>query len=66
MMEILYQQNPSIFLFGLPSLYGVTKTVSGFGAADSRRICGLVPPDRRCYVPSSRCGLKSLIELNLP
>ncbi len=33
MMEILYQQNPSIFLFGLPSLYGVSKNVSGFGAA---------------------------------
>jgi hypothetical protein len=33
MMEILYQQNPSIFLFGLPSLYGVSKSISGFGAA---------------------------------
>jgi peptide/nickel transport system substrate-binding protein len=33
MMEILYQQNPSIFLFGLPSLYGVAKGISGFGAA---------------------------------
>jgi peptide/nickel transport system substrate-binding protein len=33
MMEILYQQNPSIFLFGLPSLYGVNKSISGFGAA---------------------------------
>jgi peptide/nickel transport system substrate-binding protein len=33
MMEILYQQNPSIFLFGLPSLYGVSKDITGFGAA---------------------------------
>jgi peptide/nickel transport system substrate-binding protein len=32
-MEILHQQNPSIFLFGLLSLYGVAKTISGFGAA---------------------------------
>ena len=29
MMEILYQQNPSIFLFGLPSLYGVGDNVTG-------------------------------------
>jgi peptide/nickel transport system substrate-binding protein len=33
MMTILNQQNPSIFLFGLPSLYGVSKDVTGFGAA---------------------------------
>ncbi|MEA2816374.1 MAG: peptide/nickel transport system substrate-binding protein, partial [Rhodospirillaceae bacterium] len=33
MMAILNQQNPSIFLFGLPSLYGVSKDVTGFGAA---------------------------------
>jgi peptide/nickel transport system substrate-binding protein len=33
MMEILYQQNPSIFLFGLPSLYGVSNSITGFGAA---------------------------------
>jgi peptide/nickel transport system substrate-binding protein len=32
-MEILYQQNPSIFLFGLPSLYGVSNSITGFGAA---------------------------------
>lgn len=33
MMEILRQQNPSIFLFGLPSLYGVGNAITGFGAA---------------------------------
>jgi peptide/nickel transport system substrate-binding protein len=33
MMEILDQQNPSIFLFGLPSLYGVSNDITGFGAA---------------------------------
>jgi peptide/nickel transport system substrate-binding protein len=33
MMQILYEQNPSIFLFGLPSLYGVSDTITGFGAA---------------------------------
>jgi peptide/nickel transport system substrate-binding protein len=33
MMEILYQQNPSVFLFGLPSLYGVSNDITGFSAA---------------------------------
>jgi peptide/nickel transport system substrate-binding protein len=33
MMAILYEQNPSIFLFGLPSLYGVSDSITGFGAA---------------------------------
>jgi peptide/nickel transport system substrate-binding protein len=33
MMEILNEQNPSMFLFGLPSLYGVSNDVGGFGAA---------------------------------
>ena len=33
MMEILSQQTPAIFLFGLPSLYGVSKDITGFGAA---------------------------------
>jgi peptide/nickel transport system substrate-binding protein len=33
MMEILNEQNPSMFLFGLPSLYGVSNDVTGFGAA---------------------------------
>jgi peptide/nickel transport system substrate-binding protein len=33
MMEILNEQNPSIFLFGLPSLYGVSNDITGFGAA---------------------------------
>jgi peptide/nickel transport system substrate-binding protein len=33
MMQILDEQNPSIFLFGLPSLYGVSDSITGFGAA---------------------------------
>ncbi|WP_158746601.1 ABC transporter substrate-binding protein [Acidisphaera sp. L21] len=33
MMEILADQTPSVFLFGLPSLYGVSDSVTGFGAA---------------------------------
>ncbi len=33
MMKILNEQNAAIFLFGLPSLYGVATNVSGFGAA---------------------------------
>ena len=33
MMAILAEQTPSMFLFGLPSLYGVADNVSGFGAA---------------------------------
>jgi hypothetical protein len=33
MMKILFEQNPSLFLFGLPSLYGVSKDITGFGAA---------------------------------
>jgi peptide/nickel transport system substrate-binding protein len=33
MMEILDEQSPSLFLFGLPSLYGVSDDITGFGAA---------------------------------
>jgi peptide/nickel transport system substrate-binding protein len=33
MMEIMYEENPSMYLFGLPSLYGVSQKISGFGAA---------------------------------
>lgn len=36
MMEIQYQQTPSIFLFGLPSLYGVSDQITGFGAASDK------------------------------
>lgn len=36
MMAILAEQNPSIFLFGVPSLYAVGKTVKGFGAASDK------------------------------
>ena len=33
MMQILDEQSPSVFLFGLPSLYGVSDGITGFGAA---------------------------------
>jgi len=33
MMAILDDQTPSLFLFGLPSLYGVSDGINGFGAA---------------------------------
>jgi len=36
MMEILNQQTPALFLFGLPSLYGVSKDIAGFGAASDK------------------------------
>jgi peptide/nickel transport system substrate-binding protein len=36
MMGILNQQNPALFLFGLPSLYGVARNVTGFGAASDK------------------------------
>ncbi len=36
MMEILSQQTPAIFLFGLPSLYGVSRDITGFGAASDK------------------------------
>jgi peptide/nickel transport system substrate-binding protein len=36
MMAILNEQTPAIFMFGLPSLYGVGKNVTGFGAASDK------------------------------
>jgi len=33
MAALAYRENPSIFLFGLPSIYAVDKKVKGFGAA---------------------------------
>ena len=33
MGALAYRENPSLFLFGLPSIYGVGKNVKGFGAA---------------------------------
>jgi peptide/nickel transport system substrate-binding protein len=36
MMELAFKENPSIFLFGLPSLYGVADTIKGFGAASDK------------------------------
>jgi peptide/nickel transport system substrate-binding protein len=36
MAEIMHAENPSMYLFGLPTIYGVSKRLSGFSA----------PPDR--------------------
>lgn len=36
MMQILHTETPSIFLFGLPSLYGVSGKISGFEAASDK------------------------------
>lgn len=30
MMEIMYAENPSIYMFGLPSVYGVSTKLGGF------------------------------------
>ena len=32
MMEIMHAENPSVFLFGLPSLWGVSKSIKGFNS----------------------------------
>ena len=32
MMEIMHEENPAVFLFGLPSIAGVSKQVTGFSA----------------------------------
>ncbi len=36
MAALAYKEMPSLFLFGLPSLYGVNKNVTGFGAASDK------------------------------
>lgn len=36
MMAVLAEQTPAIFMFGLPSLYGVGRNVTGFGAASDK------------------------------
>lgn len=36
MAEILHEENPSMFLFGLPTIYGVNKKLSGFAAPTDR------------------------------
>lgn len=36
MMEIMHAENPAMFLFGLPSLYGVSRKISHFGAASDK------------------------------
>ena len=36
MMAVLAAETPAIFMFGLPSLYGVAKNVSGFGASSDK------------------------------
>jgi peptide/nickel transport system substrate-binding protein len=33
MMEIMHAENPSMFLFGIPSIYAASNKVSNFGAA---------------------------------
>ncbi|MGH6755077.1 MAG: hypothetical protein ACREDP_23195, partial [Bradyrhizobium sp.] len=33
MMEIMHVENPSMFLFGIPSIYAASNKVSNFGAA---------------------------------
>ncbi|MBV8391622.1 MAG: hypothetical protein JOY81_00425, partial [Alphaproteobacteria bacterium] len=33
MQALAFQENPSLFLYGLPSIYATAKNVSGFGAA---------------------------------
>jgi peptide/nickel transport system substrate-binding protein len=36
MMALLAEQTPAIFMFGLPSLYGVARNISGFGASSDK------------------------------
>lgn len=36
MMAVLAEQTPAIFMFGLPSFYGIGKNVSGFGASSDK------------------------------
>ncbi|MBR0654866.1 ABC transporter substrate-binding protein [Plastoroseomonas arctica] len=36
MMEILHEENPALFLLGLPSLYGVNKRITNFSAAPDK------------------------------
>ena len=36
MMAVLAEETPAIFMFGLPSLYGVAKNVAGFGASSDK------------------------------
>ncbi len=36
MMAVLAAETPAIFMFGLPSLYGVAKNVAGFGASSDK------------------------------
>ena len=36
MMAMLAEQTPAIFMFGLPSLYGVGRNVEGFGASSDK------------------------------
>jgi peptide/nickel transport system substrate-binding protein len=36
MMALAFKENPSLFLFGIPSIYGTTRNVKGFGAASDK------------------------------
>jgi peptide/nickel transport system substrate-binding protein len=38
MMEIMHEENPSSFLFGLPSVYGKSRRLTGFVAPEDRLI----------------------------
>ena len=38
MMEIMNAENPAVFLFGLPSVYGKSKRLTGFAAPEDRLI----------------------------
>ena len=36
MSQVMFRENPAIFLFGLPSVYAVSNKVTGFGAASDK------------------------------
>ena len=36
MMAVVAAETPAIFMFGLPSLYGVARNVPGFGASSDK------------------------------
>jgi peptide/nickel transport system substrate-binding protein len=36
MQALAFKETPSLFLFGLPSIYGVGSNVTGFGAASDK------------------------------
>ncbi|MBM6581192.1 hypothetical protein ILT44_13435 [Microvirga sp. BT689] len=36
MMALMHKENPAMFLFGLPSIYAVSNSITGFGAASDK------------------------------